>query len=358
MSRVIYDSQVFCEQARGGVSRYFLNLAGAFDAYSDWEPLVSLGWHVQGDLPDDLRIWGREMNLGPASRGFRLRRQTNRLLMRQNRPLNDGETLYHPTWYHIPTIRTWDHLPIAVTVHDLIPETWPAVTDPRQLEDRREVLRMARSVVCVSESTLNELADHYPEAALKAVVTRPGLPELPDGRPGHAAAVPYLLHVGKRGAYKDFATVLRGLALSSEISLVVVGGGPLSGHDLQLIAELDLDNRIVMKSNVDDQELSDLFSGALALISASRAEGFGLPPLEAVAQGRPSVLTDIPVYREIHGQWATFFPPGDPRGLADAVETVALGNLPPLPDRDEVRRVFSWQETARGTIGSYEIALS
>ena len=217
---------------------------------------------------------------------------------------------------------------------------------------------MASSVVCVSQATLSDLADHYPEAVRKAVVSPPGLPELPYGRPHLAYQKPYLIHVGKRGAYKDFITVLRALAMIPEISLVVVGGGPVRGHERELITELGLEKRIVVEAGVKDQRLADLLSGAVALVSASRAEGFGLPPLEALAQGRPSVLTDIPAYREIHGSWATFFPPSDPRGLAEAVERVARGGHPPLPGGDEVRRSFAWEETVRGTIGSYEVALA
>ena len=355
--RVVYDSQVFAEQSRGGVSRYFLNLASALSTYSDWEPLVALGWHVQGNLAGHLTSWGPQLKLGPTSRAFRLRRGINRLAMHRKPPVDDGETLYHPTWYHVPTILAWKHLPITVTIHDLIPETWPAVTDARQLADRRKVLAMSNSVVCVSQSTLTDLAIHYPETARKATVSLPGLPELPVGRPNLPDQKPYLLHVGKRGAYKDFITVLRGLALLSDISLVIVGGGTLSSHEREMIAELNLSNRVVAEGSVEDQRLADLLVGAVALVSASQAEGFGLPPLEALAQGIPSVLTDIPAYREIHGRWATFFPPKDPRGLAEAVESVSRGGHPPLPSRDEVRRSFSWAETVRSTVGSYEMAL-
>ena len=85
--------------------------------------------------------------------------------------------------------------------------------------------------------------------------------------------------------------------------------------------------------------------------------GFGLPPLEALAMGKPVILSDIPVYRELYSKWASFFPPGDAEGLANSItETLAAPAM--VPGRQELEATFSWAETARVTAAAYDRALS
>jgi glycosyltransferase involved in cell wall biosynthesis len=354
--QVIFDSQVFAEQQHGGVSRYFLELARALASSSEWTPVLAVGLHLTNQIPPFSKH-GLHLRIPEISHTFRVRRELNRWGMKIRPPRADGMTVYHPTWYHLPTVRTWGHLPLTVTVHDLIPERWSAVTDQQQLSDRRAVFRMARSLICVSSSTMVELEELYPELAPKAQVVRLGLPALPIGRPEGDKGHPYLVHVGKRGAYKDFATVLRAMPLLPEISLAVVGGGPPGPVESELISRLGIGDRLRYLPGASDQRLADLMAGSVALVSASRAEGFGLPALEALAQGCHPVLSDIPVYRELFGDWATFFTPGDPTALAAALAGVAAGPPPPLPPRPELESRFSWEETAKSTASAYQIAL-
>jgi glycosyltransferase involved in cell wall biosynthesis len=73
---------------------------------------------------------------------------------------------------------------------------------------------------------------------------------------------------------------------------------------------------------VSDERLACLYTGALAAVSPSLAEGFGLPAVEAAACGAPAVLSDLPAHRETLGKHAMYFPPRDAKALASALDEV------------------------------------
>jgi glycosyltransferase involved in cell wall biosynthesis len=110
----------------------------------------------------------------------------------------------------------------------------------------------------------------------------------------------------------------------------------------------------------EDASVERLLAGAAALVFPSRYEGFGLPPLEAMASGVPVVASDLPVLRELCGEAALYAPPGDAEALA-----ATLGRL--LDDPASARRLaelgreraraYSWRRTAMATIEAYRAAL-
>jgi glycosyltransferase involved in cell wall biosynthesis len=358
--RVVYDSQVFAEQQHGGVTRYFLSLADSLGTATSWTPLLALGLHVSDSpIPNGVLLFGPRMRMPALAHSFRARRAVNTLMMGIHRPANDGHTVFHPTWYHQPMIARWGHLPMVVTIHDLIPEAWPAVTTKSQLAYRKQALTLARAVLCVSRATRDKLAEHYPWAVEKAIVAQPGLSPLPAAQDVEVSHGSYLLHIGKRGAYKDFATVIRSLSHANpELKVVAAGGGPLRAWEQQLLEHLGVSSRLIVEPNVSDQRLADLLAGSLGLVSASREEGFGLPALEALAAGKPVILSDIPVYRELYSRWATFFPPGNAEALGVAITSVFSNEQVTPPDRGELKASFSWEATARATASAYDKAVS
>lgn len=353
--RVLFDLQVFVEQARGGVSRYFRELGKALSIRRVWEPVLSPGLHVTADGMD-IPAAGAVVRVPSVNRGFRLMRATNLMISKATSPwLSKRIALVHPTWYHRPSIEVWEGKPVVLTIHDLIPESWPAVTTPEQLADRAWAIGRADAILCVSHTTRRDLVELFPEAADKSVVAYPGIHPLPLPSRHDPLNEPYFVYVGKRGAYKDFGTLLRALAVT-RFRLVVVGGGAPGEATLRHIGQSGLDKLITFETAPDDATLASILAGATALISTSRQEGFGMPPLEALALGTPVILSDIDVYREVYGDWAAFFLPGNEEALAAAMETVA--NSPPAtPGLTELSGRFSWNETAARAEHAYGIAV-
>ena len=112
--------------------------------------------------------------------------------------------------------------------------------------------------------------------------------------------------------------------------------------------------------HVTDAQLAELYRGAAVVCVPSRAEGFGLPLLEAMAAGAPVVASDLPALREVGGDAVRFVPPGDAGALATEVQAV-------LAD-DRLRAVmvaagraraatYRWSNVALATIAAYERAL-
>jgi glycosyltransferase involved in cell wall biosynthesis len=139
---------------------------------------------------------------------------------------------------------------------------------------------------------------------------------------------PYLLLVGAHDPRKDAALLLR-------VHLRLLPAFP---HQLVLVGErhpnlgpvaLPPSPAVIAPGRVDDADLVALLTGAAALAFPSRAEGFGLPPLEAVACGTPAVVSDLPVLRESAGGSATFVPPGDAEAWTDALAAALRGDLAP-----------------------------
>jgi glycosyltransferase involved in cell wall biosynthesis len=127
---------------------------------------------------------------------------------------------------------------------------------------------------------------------------------------------PYLLCVGALEPRKDPELLAgahaRARALGLDAELVFAGSG-------RLAARLEGRPGVRLAGTVDGAGLDALYRGALAVVAPAHDEGFGLTPLEALARGVAPVVADLPVYDETLGPGALRFPPGDARGLADAL---------------------------------------
>ena len=130
---------------------------------------------------------------------------------------------------------------------------------------------------------------------------------------------PYLVVAGNAKSHKNMAAAVRAYQLLDRsrldnLAVVVVG-----------TRELDLPKwpGVVIRPDwLDDHELAALMSGAELTVFPSLAEGFGLPPLEALACGCPVVCCDIPVLREVVGEQAYYSPGGAPEDLAETIKQV------------------------------------
>lgn len=184
---------------------------------------------------------------------------------------------------------------------------------------QRFLLGRADEVVTVSEAVRAEIVRHRLARGPVTVV-----PNAPDG-PGLAAAAPgertrSIVYMGAFIGYKDVPTLVRAVAL-------------LPGWTLHLASRIEAAERarlertaadaggasLVFHDGVDDAGYAALLDRAIALVSASRDEGFGLPVVEAMQRGVPVVLSDIPIFREVGGGAALYATPGDPAAFAAAI---------------------------------------
>lgn len=146
------------------------------------------------------------------------------------------------------------------------------------------------------------------------------------------------------------------------VTLALAGNpGRLSEALAREVQGLGLGERVRFPGYVPDEDLGGLLTGATALVFPSLFEGFGLPPLEAMACGTPVISSDAPAMREVLGDAAVFVPLQDPGAIADAATTLleSAGMREELSARGrEQASRYSWAKAARETAEVYrEVAL-
>jgi glycosyltransferase involved in cell wall biosynthesis len=208
-------------------------------------------------------------------------------------------------------------------------------------------LRRAARVIAISEFVRDRAVAALGLDAARIRVVPQGL-DHDRLRPGTAAREPFLLYPARRWKHKNHERLLEAFALvrreRPELRLVLTGGGDFSG----LRAE-----GVEARGHVDAAALASLMQRASALVFPSLYEGFGLPPLEAMACGCPVACSNAAALPEVVGDAARLFDPREPRAIADAVLDV-LAHPAPWVDRGLARAArFSWEDTARATEAVY-----
>ena len=145
----------------------------------------------------------------------------------------------------------------------------------------------------------------------------------------------------------------RVLTRTPEARLAVIGSNrtyPFE-HLRQLSKGLGIDDRVSIDGWVDDKRLASYYGRARVFAFLSEYEGFGLPPLEALAAGQSLVVLDTEVAREIYGEAAIYAVPGDLDSIANAIIT-GLNRTPRTVDHIIGR--YSWRRTAELTLNVIE----
>jgi glycosyltransferase involved in cell wall biosynthesis len=160
-------------------------------------------------------------------------------------------------------------------------------------------------------------------------------------RPGTEPREPFLLYPARLWPHKNHARLLEAFALvrrdRPDLRLVLTGGG---------LDRLPARPGVEVRGNVTLETLADLYRRASCLVFPSLYEGFGLPPLEAMASGCPVASSNAAALPETCGDAAVFFDPSEPEAIAAAV-LEALGRADDLRAAGFARtRIFTWDATA------------
>ena len=221
-------------------------------------------------------------------------------------PIPERERVLCTTHHVIP-----GRLRQVVTIHDLRPYFLPdtAVQSFYFHHILPRALKHCDGIISASETSRKLIAEVY-KIPLDRIAVVPLTVRQPE--PFTLEPVlwsePFLLVVGASWAHKNIETLLRQQALwSREYGLKIVGGkGPYRTRLEKLVSSLGISDRVEFLSDVSTGLLEQLYAGCSALVYPSKMEGFGLPPLEAMARRRPAIVADIPVFRELYGPHALF----------------------------------------------------
>lgn len=162
-----------------------------------------------------------------------------------------------------------------------------------------------------------------------------------------------LLFVGDDNPRKNLPLILESLVLLDDVRLVWVGGskwGKIQKKCDKIIRENGLD--VVRPGFVPDEELKDYYSNADLFVYPSKDEGTGYTPIEAMACGTTSVVSDISVFHEVLGDMV-YYSDQDPERLAETIKE-ALDDPFDESRLTSYAQKFQWEKTARSTIDVYE----
>ena len=270
--------------------------------------------------------------------------------------------------------------PYIVTVHDVIRYldmfhggaliAAPGRRDAWYLRRDYAGVSRAAAVIAVCEATRRNVVRHLGVPREHVFVVHNGLdherfrvPAAPID-PGY----PYVLYVGSEHPRKNLASVLGALRLLKQapglrgLKLVKLGaaGRPPAPFRQRTLRAIELaglsEDDVVFCERVAGEKLPGWYAGALCLALPSLHEGFGMPPLEAMACGCPAVISSDPALVEVAGPAALVVDPHDYRALAQAINTLAFDR--PLRRRFVQRGLrhaqgFSWQRAATETHAVY-----
>ncbi len=263
-----------------------------------------------------------------------------------------------------------------VTVHDLAfivspsassasSRAWWNFSWPRSL-------RGAASIVTDSEQTKRDVISRYSLPEEKISVIYPYVSFANDDVPAsvirrarerYGLPARYILHVGAPHKRKNLVTLVRAFSLLKKDPAVphaLVLAGPRGWDDALVREEADkarLGNDIVFTGFVADEDLPGVYAGADVLVFPSRYEGFGYPPLEAMACGTPVVVSNVSSLPEVVGDAALLVAPEDAGAIAGAILRVLTSTELAAKLRQAGRmrvRQFSRERMARGYLDVYE----
>jgi glycosyltransferase involved in cell wall biosynthesis len=277
--------------------------------------------------------------------------------------------VFHATNFVLPPAR---RAAGVLTVHDLTYLRFPSMVTAATARYTTLVPRgldRGATVCTPTAAVAAEVMEAYRLPPERVVVTPLGVAEAwsrarppePAWLDAHALPPRYLLFVGSREPRKGLDTLLAAyrelLAGSPDAPPLVLAGPPGWGEALDLDGLPD--GSVRLPGYLPEADLMRLVAGAAALVFSSRYEGFGLPPLQALARGTPVVASDLPALREVLGEAADFVPVGDQGGLAAALAAVLKddGGAGGRRARRQHAAGFTWEGCARATVAAYRRAL-
>lgn len=292
------------------------------------------------------------------------------------REVNQGELdIFHSPHFVLPLLFAPNSV---VTIHDLIPLLFPGNLRSKAAQMYYTTMiklttKRAERIVAVSNRTKEDLITHLGISAGKITV----IPEAADERyrpldkkEGDFRAVlkkyashQFLLYVGNYKPHKNLIRLVEafheaGPDLPKGAQLVIVGPRDKRYPEVsRLVKKLGLEKSVVLAGYVSEEELLILYNSATALIFPSLYEGFGLPPLEAMASGLPVISSNLSSLPEVVGRAALLINPED----VDEIKNAIVGIFGEEELRRDLRkkglaraRRFSWKKTAEMTLQVYQ----
>jgi glycosyltransferase involved in cell wall biosynthesis len=357
--RIVYDGHIFRWQKTGGISRYFREIITRLP--TDWQPAVLGGELQDGNVPSHARLKVSALSFVKPRRFS----QPIKKAWWKSKYVRNAQ-IFHPTFYNLTGGLKFSEIrcPVVITVHDFIKARFPHLESDsaHAVPYQREAILRATHLICVSKATERELLEFHPQLAGKTTVIYHGASfpvchELPSEKIFEA---PTFLFVGRRATYKNFLMVLRAFAKACQSHRTIrlqVAGPPLDDEERWQIHFLGIEARIDSSVFPDERALQQLYRNSVALLYPSRFEGFGIPPLEAMACGTLAVTSNTTSLPEVVGDGGIMLDPTDENAWTECILQVSSGmaGRRAIIDRGQRRAaLLTWDESMKRHVQVYK----
>jgi glycosyltransferase involved in cell wall biosynthesis len=289
-------------------------------------------------------------------------------------------SLYHSTYFSLPILP--NKIQRILTIYDLIPQFFPEFVTPKVLQRGIKILESINIkkdwIICISEHTKQDFCNYtnmnpervfvtplaasnnfYPVTDSATINQKLAQYQIPPK--------PYFLSLCTLEPRKNLSFLLRCFANllaqdpTLELNLVLVGVSGWKNNDIFQTVQNNptLKSHVIFTGYIPDQDLSAIYSGALAFVYPSLYEGFGLPPLEAMQCGTPVITSNTSSLPEVVGDGGIMINPTDSdelcQAMLDLINNADLRNQLSQKGRDRAQQ-FSWSKCAKETIKVYKIA--
>lgn len=273
-------------------------------------------------------------------------------------------TLYFSPGYNAPV---GSHCPFIFTLHDLhhlkVPADSGAVKRLYYQSVLRPACQRAKLVLTVSEYSKAEILEWSKVDADRLINVGNGVgsPFCSFGR-RYSPGYPYLLYVGSHKPHKNLGRLIDAFSasgLGSQIRLLLAG--PRDPELREMLEAKGASRAVGFVGSPGSQELAELYRGAEAFVFPSLYEGFGLPPLEAMACGTPVLTSNVCALPEVAGDAAIFVDPLNTDSIADGLKQLVFDSALRMRLRKSgLRRArqFTWSTVAAKTLRALEMALN
>lgn len=362
---ILYDNQIFSMQIYGGASKYYYELLKRIPV-TDWDTttLISNNEYIRNqelfkylDFMPNHYFKGKSTLMDLLNRPYTLYK------------LKYGNyDVFHQTYYETYYFHAIKGKKMVTTFHDMnyskfkefYTKTLTNDVNARELLQKKSVER-ADKIIAVSHNTKKDLINLWNVNPEKIVVIHHGVEKnrIPNLDPVRIVAEPYILYVGERYGFKNFARFIQAFALvcdkHRDLKLICTGRA-FSEEEKNQIETLHIQDKLV-QILANEKTMARLYRDAEMFVYPSFSEGFGMPILEAMVYDCPVVVSDASCLPEVAGDAGVYFNPYQIEDMAQKIESLLTD--PSLREKMIAKGIkqlekFSWEKSAQEHMAVYQ----
>lgn len=276
-----------------------------------------------------------------------------------------GDAIFHsPSFVASPFIKK----KMIMTIHDLNHIRYPEFYTPFHKYYYKYIVKTSankcKKLLTVSEFSKQELVEWLNCSEEKVSVTYNGIDEafkeetdnekLNNIREKYDLPDKFILYIGNQKPHKNVITLIRSMSLVDDKDIKLVMNGKLSDECYKECEKLNIKDRVKCIGFVDDKDLPVLYSLAKVFVFPSLYEGFGLPPLEAMACGCPTIVSNAASLPEVVKDGALIFNVLDYKDLSDKIKSLEYIDAYTLKEKAiKISKRYNWSKCYNKTLETY-----